>query len=333
MPASIACFLGAGFSYVAGVPLAKDLLRPRWLIAMSDRSGERFRIVQEDYENWQQHNPGAYPEQYMGLVYENKAGLHAPRWNWLVEYVCAVIASAGTPPGSLNRNPRYSNRVNVPFHCGAHQSFWSSLFRVSDDVSVITTNYDILVERVVRHRQMQRPPSPGCFYGGIARPQKLTGAAQPFSRWAPARTIEMSGSIPVFKLHGALNWSLNNGSMVMYQDLRPVFRHGGTAAIIPPIPEKLVPPWLQSTWRSAEESLRQSNVWIVCGYSLPHYDAEVLRLLEKAGARRSLNIFLMSPEADALRPRWATLLPDATVTAVPGLPEGTEPLGRYLALL
>jgi hypothetical protein len=95
----------------------------------------------------------------MGLVYTQSAGLNAPKWDWVVEYVCAVIASVGTPPGSLNRNPRYSNRVNRPFYCAAHQQFWNALFSITRDVSVITTNYDILVEQVLRQKPMRRPSS------------------------------------------------------------------------------------------------------------------------------------------------------------------------------
>jgi hypothetical protein len=261
MRSSIVCLLGAGFSYVAGVPLARDLLKLNWLITMSERSRRRFLIVREHYENWQKDHPREYPEQYMGLVYTQNAGPNAPKWDWIVEYVCAVIASVGTPPASLNRNPRYSNRVNRPFHCAAHQQFWSALFSITRDVSVITTNYDILVERVLRHRTMRRPSSPGCFYGGLARPQILRGTAQPFSRWAPEDIIEMTGTIPVFKLHGSLNWTLNGRFIVAFQDMRPAFRHGGTAAIIPPVPEKPVPPWLHEVWRERNRACAD----LMCG--------------------------------------------------------------------
>jgi SIR2-like domain len=190
---------------------------------------------------------------------------------------------------------------------------------------VITTNYDILVERVLRHRTMRRPSSPGCFYGGLARPQILRGAAQPFSRWAPEDIIEMTGTIPVFKLHGSLNWTLNGRCIVAFQDMRPAFRHGGTAAIIPPVPEKPVPPWLHEIWREAESSLRRSDVWVMCGYSMPAYDTEVLRLLKTGGTGRPLTIFLLSPKADALQKRWTGLLPEASIICLPGLPEGIEP--------
>jgi hypothetical protein len=61
----------------------------------------------------------------------------------------------------------------------------------------------------------------------------------------------MTGTIPVYKLHGSLNWSLTGQTVVAYQDMRPAFRHGGDAAIIPPIPEKLVPAWLKAIWSEA----------------------------------------------------------------------------------
>jgi hypothetical protein len=143
----------------------------------------------------------------------------------------------------------------------------------------------------------------------------------------------MTGTIPVFKLHGSLNWTLNGESIIAYQDMRPVFRHGGTAAIVPPIPEKLVPPWLDGIWREAESSLRRSDVWVVCGYSMPGYDTEVLRLLKTAGNGRRLTIFLLSPEADALQKRWASLVPEAGIVCLPGLPEGIESLAHHLLSL
>jgi SIR2-like domain len=330
MTNSIVCFLGAGFSYVAGVPLARDLFKPYWPIAMSERSRRHFLIVHEHYENWQKEHPGEFPEQYMGLVYTQSAGLNAPKWEWVVEYVCAVIASVGTPPPSLNRNPRYSNRVNRPFYCAVHQTFWDALFRVTRDISVITSNYDILVERVLRHRLMRRPPSPGCFYGGLPKPQILKGSAQPFSLRTPERIIEMTGTIPVFKLHGSLNWTLNDQSIVAFQDMRPVFRHGGTAAIIPPVPEKPVPEWLHKVWDEAESSLRRSNTWVICGYSMPDYDKKVWELLQTAGSGRPLTIFLLSPEASVLQKKYSGILPEASVICLPGLPEGISQLSAAL---
>jgi SIR2-like domain len=330
---SILCFLGAGYSSVAGVPLAKDLLRPSYLLAMSVRSHRRFTAVREHYENWQQDHPTEFPEQYMGLLYNRVAGSNAPQWDWVVEYVSAVIASAGTPPSSLNRNPRYSNRINRPSESTIHRRFWDSILRETDDLAVVTTNYDILIERALRHRPMRRPPSPGCFYGGLPRPQHLKGAAQPFSRWSPERLIEMTGRIPVFKLHGSLNWSLTGQTVITYQDMRPAFRHGGTAAIVPPIPEKLVPTWLKAVWDEATLALHRSDVWIACGYSAPRYDTEVLHLLRDGGGGRPLTVLLLSRDSETLQARWKEIVPEANVIPLPRLPEGIKPLADHLRAL
>ena len=130
------------------------------------------------------------PKETLGLTLRDKVAT-------AVEYVSAVIASAGTPPSSLNRNPRYSNRVNRPSGCAIHRQFWDTILVNAGDLAVVTTNYDLLIERTLRHRPMRRPPSSGCFYGGLPRPQHLEGAAQPFSIWSPARLIAMTGTMPI----------------------------------------------------------------------------------------------------------------------------------------
>ena len=331
MKKSVACFLGAGYSYVARVPLARDLLEPNYVLALSDRSRKRFEAVLQHYDDWRRQHPAEYPEQYLGSLYGGLLGPNAPPWKWAVEYVGAVIASAGTPPASLNRDPRYSNRVNRPSESVVHKQFWNAILVNTDKLSVLTTNYDILIERVLRHRPMQRPPSPGCFYGGLPRPQQLKGAAQPFSAWSPARLIEMGGSIAIYKLHGSLNWFLTEKELVLYQDMRAAFRNGGTAAIVPPVPEKSVPNWLRPIWCEAEIALRNSDVWIVCGYSAPSYDTEVRRLLAAGSVGRRLTVLLLSPNSDALRSMWQNIAPTAEIVALPGLPAGTQVLANWLA--
>jgi len=177
---------------------------------------------------------------------------------------------------------------------------------------------------------MLRPPSRGCYYGGLPRPQRLKGAAQPFSRWSPERLIEMTGTIPVYKLHGSLNWSLCGHTVITYQDMRSAFRHGGNAAIIPPISEKLVPVWLKAVWSEAALALRRSNVWVICGYSAPTYDTEVLRLLRDGGTDRPLTVLLSSPDSDFLLARWKDIVPEANMIPLPGLPAGIQGLADHL---
>ena len=331
MNRSVSCILGAGYSYVAGVPLARDLFRPRYHVITSERSKRRFEVVRRHYREWQERNPGGYPEQYLAELYSRALEMTFPLWSWAVEYVGSAIASIGTPARS--QNPRYSNRANLGGVPSAHREFWSAVLSHTTDVAILTTNYDILAERALRHRRMVRPPSPGCYYGGLPRPQILKGVAQPFSQLVPERLIEMTGSIPLFKLHGSLNWILSGNKIASYQDMRPAFSKGGVAAIIPPIPEKAVPSWLSSIWRAAEHALQRSDVWVVCGYSAPPYDIEVLRLFKNGAGSRPISIFLMSPESESLHSRWVDIAPRAEIYALPGLPEGTAALAHGLSIL
>ena len=317
----ISCLIGAGYSHVAGVPLAKNLLKNQWLLSLSDARGRRFSEVAQHYKNWAQRNPGRYSEEYLGELSQGTLE-NAPLWASVVEYVAAVIASAGTPPGSLNRNPRYSNRLNRRTDCDTHRRFWQAVISARARLSVVTTNYDILIERALRHRPMIRPRSPGCFYGGLTKPQILKGAAQPFSRFSPETTIIMNGEVPVYKLHGSLSWAkLGSESIVPYQDMRAVFRRGGEAAIVAPVPEKTVPDWLKSIWVDAEKSLASADTWLVVGYSLPPYDIEVNEMLRRAASNRELRIVLCDPYGCDLASRWEKIAGSGNVHVLPGLPD------------
>jgi hypothetical protein len=100
----------------------------------------------------------------------------------------------------------------------------------------------------------------------------------------------LAGGIPVFKMHGSLNWSFEDGHLVMYADARPAFRLENNCAIVPPISEKQAPVWLQPVWTTAEACLHRAHTWVVCGYSLPDYDLSILGRcwvgLEREIARR-----------------------------------------------
>jgi hypothetical protein len=330
MQESTTCILGAGYSYAAGVPLAKDIFRQPYLLALSHRSQTRFDEVISHYYKWEKQHPDQHSEEFMGQLYAKRHKNDPRLWHWTVEYSCAVIASAGTPPASLNRNPRYSNRINRPSINRTHRSFWEVILNRFNDVSVVTTNYDILIEQALRHRPMKRPPSPGCFYGGIPRPQLLKGAAQPFSAWSPERIIEMTGSVPIYKLHGSLSWSLNGAAVILYQDLRPAFRHGGDSAIIPPIPDKDLPEWLEPVWKEAETTLRRCNIWIICGYSVPAYDVSVQKLLSRSSIGEIRTVLVLSPDAMNICGRLRELMPKSKFIPLSGLPRGIDELAREL---
>jgi hypothetical protein len=304
---SICCILGAGYSHVAGAPLTRDLFATRNVAVSSQAAARRFQTVWKDYEAWLSENPSRNPEEYLADLLQHEqsaiwtaneryasgrtdleaaAAIEArqstllfpdlpvparvvPPFGWAVELVGAALATP-LPSDTTATNFRYGARVMFPLHCGSHTAFWREVTRMASRVAAITTNYDILIERGLRHRRMKRLFGPGCYYGGIPKPQLLRGTQLP---WAYQGThLELEGAIPVYKLHGSLNWSRGGDGLELFQDLRPAFRGGGDAAIIPPVPEKDIPAWLRPVWSSAEEELARAALWIVCGYSLPSYD-------------------------------------------------------------
>ena len=251
-----------------------------------------------------------------------------PKFEWAVELLGAVL-STPLPSDTTATNFRYGARVMFPFRCGPHLALWREIAGKANHVAAITTNYDILIERGLRHRRMTRVFGLGCYYGGIPKPQLLRGTQLP---WAyEGNYIELEGAVPVYKLHGSLNWSRAKDGLELFQDLRPAFRGGGNAAIIPPLPEKEIPAWLRPVWSSAEEELARAAVWIVCGYSLPSYDLAIADLLRSAATTGSLRqILVLDPNASDVCCRYSAIVQNVRVVPLEGLPEGTKQLRAIL---
>jgi len=320
-PAAV-CFLGAGSSHVAGLPLASQLLTSQVYVA-SDAALKRCSSVWHDYSAWEadKHEP---KEVYLSQLYARRQDWRgAQLWHNAVELLAAVLAT----PRRVDRisaSPRYLGRITYPVRCNTHDRFWDVILSKTTLKGVVTTNYDILGERGLRHRPMKRPFRPGFYYAGSPRPQVLQGVASPFARANRDRRVELEGSVPVFKLHGSLNWSRLSRGIKMYQDMRAAFRRGGDAAIVPPLPEKEVPCWLLPIWQQAARALEDAALWIVVGYSMPSYDTEVCALLARAGRGHRPFITLLDPLSSQLQKVWRRVVPEAQVVALAGLPSGID---------
>jgi hypothetical protein len=143
--------------------------------------------------------------------------------------------------------------------------------------------------------------------------------------------LELEGAIPIYKLHGSLNWSRTGEVLELFQDLRPAFRSGGEAAIIPPVPEKEIPAWLRPVWDCAEEELGRAAVWIICGYSLPTYDTAIVELLRRAATAGNLRrILVLDPYAPDVCCRYSAIVQNVQVVPLDGLPEGVQELRQLL---
>lgn len=324
----IACIIGAGYSCAAGVPLASQLMESQTFVP--SRSAERkFASVWNDHDLWKRSSPpGATAEQYLHDLYINPGRAGAPPFGWAVELVAAVIASSQVSQGE-GFNPRYGGRITRP-SVDVHTAFWSVILEMAREFSVITFNYDLLVERALRHRPMKRAFGTGFRYGGLPSPQVALGQALPFSKQLRhTREVEILGAVDLYKLHGSLNWSKDLFDVVIYQDMRAAFRTASTAAIVPPVPEKSIPEWLRPMWAGAGTDLERSEVWVICGYSLPTYDTAARELLRRSVSPNLERIIVLDPQSRELSARYAEVAPGASIVPLPGLPDGAANLRDF----
>lgn len=103
--------------------------------------------------------------------------------------------------------------------------------------------------------------------------------------------------------------------------MRPAFRKGSDASIVPPLTKKTIPTWLTSVWTGAEERLAACETWLVCGYSLQIYDLAIQQMLARAASAGNLRrVAILDPSATAIASRWAAVAPSAFLSCHAGFP-------------
>lgn len=317
----VGLILGAGFSNVAGVPLTNNIF-DSWTFIVSKSSEKRFNIVTNAWNKWHELNKNRNVEQFLEDVYCRRIDIP---WKFAVEFVGEVLATSRDKWNEYKVSPRYQGRLTSPVSCEIHKEFWNNLIKLYNISCVVTTNYDLLIERGLRHRRYTHPYRPGFYYGGFNRPQLLRGQAMPFYFKERNDIVQLNDGVPVFKIHGSLNWSIINGEIKFYQDMRPAFRNGGESAIIPPLTEKTVPDWLKNVWMQARNMLSICSTWIVCGYSLPEYDIAISKLLSDSVQRGIVDtIFIIDPYSEQIKCRWQRLSDKLNIICCKGLPEALK---------
>ena len=304
---AVVVFLGAGFSFIGGVPLAAELFsrRPDVDVLLRERLMER---VLTGWDDWHRRNGGT-PEQYLTHL-EQRGG---KPWNEAVWYVALAVTLQTPRVRICGRNPTIIGHSLV-LNTGVevHEAFWTAVFRLTTNVTVLTTNYDILVERGLR--VMPRPQIPRIgFHYGDGR-ERLKGSVPGIFH---NRDIELLGSVPLLKLHGSVSWAFGRHGIDHFHDCRPAIR--GDAAIIAPVTEKSVPTSFHLIWKRAAKALREANIWIVVGYSFPKYDMAVNQLF-KTNVAHMPRVHIINPDTNVAQ-TVRSLLPNANVNSHRGLPD------------
>lgn len=308
-----AILLGAGFSAVAGVPLAAELFLEEPEVDRVTRQ-RLVRAVRTRWLSWHERTGGT-PEEYLAQL-EAEGGTH---WHEAVWYVGLVIALR---MGRL-RQIGFQRQLTVTKQnldrrsVRAHEEFWTGVFTRTIPVAVVTTNYDILAERGMRHQPRPRVARPGFNYGAGNR--HLAGGGYP--SYSHVQPIVASGSVPLLKLHGSVSWAEKGGKLIQYHDCRPAIRGG--ALIVAPVRGKQPPPSLAPIWNEAHLALSQAERVMVVGYSLPEYDDRVIELLQMTP--RACRFHILDP-VPGVAEKYRRIL-GRVATQHSGLPDAIGELG------
>ncbi|MGO9639703.1 MAG: SIR2 family protein [Candidatus Acidiferrales bacterium] len=318
----IAFFLGAGFSALGGVPLARGLFDERPEVDRVTRKKLVERVLRL-WTTWSEEHHGV-PEEYLAYV-QDRGGRE---WREAVWYVSLVVALKMGRIENVGGNPTITrHNLNRTTGIAAHEKFWSSVFRKTESVGVLTTNYDVLAERGLRPVPRPRVPRPGFHYG--EGKEELHGGGYP--SYTHIQKISVRGKIPLLKLHGSISWSADDGVLKKYHDCRPAIR--GDAAIVAPVVDKEVPAYLRPVWDNAQTLLSRANTWIFVGYSLPEYDHQVLDLL-RSNSRHTptVHVFDRNPsipqhysELLGIRATPHLGIPEAMLEVEEAMDTGTRP--------
>jgi hypothetical protein len=335
---------GAGWSAAAGLPLASELFHefegPR-VLDWSD-SG-----VMKAYRQWRRENPRGQAEQFIASAYAEEVrvldapltpksspspagqlefdlGLEDERWHeyrmpWgqVAAYIQRRLAAPAASTRSYRHNP-YRPALLRRTISPAQADFWNALLERTTVRAVATLNYDLTLEQTIGIAPNLIPGSPGFYYAGMSA--RVRPVNSPYARDRSADPTP-SGVIPLTKLHGSLNWTLTAEGVEVFADVRPAFRHYGSAAIVPPLPEKQIPSWLWPIWSCAARELCLADEWVVVGYSLPPYDHEIKEMLH-GSARRVKTIRIYDPFASEIADRWQAIAPQASIETFPGVEPG-----------
>lgn len=154
----------------------------------------------------------------------------------------------------------------------------------------IGLNYDILIDRAIFSETGSDPD-----YGVATKPEDEQHLGP----------VEGGGEhVMLLKLHGSLNWLLCPTCNMLFFDRYeksavhlpgrihripcPACREPRVPLIVPPTFFKVMSCYfLQCIWRRAEESLKQADRIIFCGYSFPDADIHVKYLLKRAEMNRN----------------------------------------------
>lgn len=342
MARDIVLFLGAGFSHEAALPtmvnFGKESEREYKDLSKEGTKGEIFLKAGEIFKGFQEYGKSA--KQFCDIDIINmeeifcvaealkEAGISPLRinnkdihtvdliesiklWLWKIYHQC--------PPLNPEKQPLVKEKT--------YNSFFTFLREegLQSHVGIITTNYDLLFEYYAWTHKML------CCYPfkGIGKPINVVDRINPES----FVELEQNKKNPLIcKIHGSINYFTNQKSgsdtLLIANDIgkpgdsigiptpaRPAIfmvkaldhlmqkESNLSLSIIPPTYSKLHQyKWLQQTWKTSIELIKNARKIIFIGYSLPRSDGFVRSMIQSAMILREkntvLNVYVIDPDPD-----------------------------------
>ncbi len=195
---SVTFLLGAGFSYVAGCPLARNLFDdlPEQVATTQKKVAE---TVVRAWRDWARDNPCSAADEFIREVYQKRyLWKYRLYWGELLEFLSLTLARPFVDWKTVSGRLTARNHDIYAATIGpAHDLFWNSVFEHLEPgglQAVITTNYDILAERGLRPRPTPRRKRPGFNYG-IPGETIIGRRGYPISGY---KTLyQLTGSVPL----------------------------------------------------------------------------------------------------------------------------------------
>ena len=331
--------LGAGASYADGVPLQKEILQmllggvhPE--IAGSIIGKQLIQFIEDNF--FVRPSSGQYPklEAVFGFLdhfVQQHESLSA-RYNH-----AAIVALRE----NLIKLIHYNVNLNTDRRSPSYHLLWEAILACNRNVSIITLNYDTLLEQAFEPLFPADGYIDYCIHlMNYERREEL----REFNFWVNPRepVVAESGRRPtpfkIVKLHGSLNWKycnccnqtlltpwdrridLNRGRFVgfTHPDRRPYDYFcplDGTefqTLIVPPSYLKsLSNPVLIQLFNEASREIRATRRLVFIGYSLSDYDVHIKALFMKHLAADAQIVVVNPKSSEALRHQYLSLAKQA----------------------
>lgn len=189
---------------------------------------------------------------------------------------------------------------SLPSHNGIHQSFVNRVVNNhKEHPAFISLNYDLVLDRALR--VAGRDPEYG-FYG------------------SHEEHLELNAKIPLYKLHGSLNWSLcplcgeiseheDKVAHLLFKEDNPVTcvncgsDNAQEVIIAPTLYKSHKINRLQNIWAGSAGAVNGSDCLIFIGYSLDASETSIIAMIKRAlnAPEKKRRIIVVNPNEEACR--------------------------------